>query len=82
MNRRFQRWKFNVLSDNFNMRLHALAIELGFKKFKATLFMAWKSYTQVLKTNRYSRLLRAFKNIKVFMMQRKQLKAQALGVLG
>jgi len=70
INRVFQKWKHFCDEQNFQIRMQGLCVELGFKKFKSSLFMAWRSQTQVMKTARYNRLLRTFKNIKVHWQRR------------
>lgn len=52
------------------------------KRQRASLFYGWKCVLRAKKTKNKARMLRAFKNIKAYMLRRQQLKEMALATLG
>jgi hypothetical protein len=61
--------------------MNGLAQRLAVRKYKSLLFFGWRQITLDWKSRRVAVLGRAFKNMKIYTLTRKQLRAQTWSVL-
>ncbi len=77
----FNRWRAISLELDFQIKMHGMSQRLAHRNYQSAVFASWRHVTADLKNKRLSILLRYWKNFKIYVLSRKQLRCQALTIL-
>ena len=78
----FTKWLSWMKEENFNCRLHGMAVITAQKQCETSVFYAWRMVTHAEKTSRKALMRRCLRNLRKGVDNRKHLQKMALSALG